>query len=130
MPLFGPKLQSASTNIRSSEGGVKIKVLEAFAHGNADIGNAASFEAVRLASYLLQVEDETDLPAIRRDPEAHRAVLEEAACVGARCRIEYHAPAVFAAAWKQVLKGKTPLQPQDGVELHAQSTSVAADNRK
>jgi hypothetical protein len=130
MPLFGPMLQSASSDIRSSDGSIKTKMLEAFAHGTAVIGNAATFEAVPLLNCRFQVGYEADLPAIRRDPGAHRAVLEEAACFGVRCLAEWHAPAVFAAAWKQMLKVKTPSRPQDGVELHSQSTSVAADIRK
>jgi hypothetical protein len=130
MPLFDPLSQNAASDSRSSAGDIKSKVLEAFARGNAVIGNAATFEAIPLVNYPLQIENEAGLLTVGRDPEAHRAWLEEAACVGARYSADYYDPAVFFASWNQVLKGKFASFTHDDDKLYSWSTSAAAENGK
>lgn len=84
-------------------GGVKTKVLEAFAHGTAVIGNSVTFEAMPINGYPLVVDDEEALLALIRNPEQHRALFEDSARFGLEYVRHVHAPGDFAQKWRKVL---------------------------
>jgi glycosyltransferase involved in cell wall biosynthesis len=84
-------------------GGIKTKVIEAFAHGTAVIGNAVTFEAMPLVAYPLVSDGEADLLALLREPETHRSLFEQAARVGADYVRRHHAPEEVAACWREEL---------------------------
>lgn len=86
-------------------GGIKTKVLEAFAHGVPVIGNAATFESLALDDYPLKIDDEAVLLALLRDPEGHRAILSQAAAIGTEYLASAHAPGKFADRWAAALRG-------------------------
>lgn len=84
-------------------GGVKTKVLEAFAHGAPVIGNALTFESMPIANYPLNIRDEATLVSLLRDPGAHLALFTRAAHAGAVYLADFHCPAAFAARWRKVM---------------------------
>lgn len=84
-------------------GGIKTKVLEAFAFGAPVVGNSATFEGLDQFAYPLVVDDEQRLVSLLRDPMAHKAALVEAARCGLeRIRIA-HSPKVFQRNWLRVM---------------------------
>lgn len=84
-------------------GGVKTKVLEAFAHGAPVIGNALTFESMPITNYPLNIHDEAELVSLLRDPGAHLDLFNKAADAGAAYLAEFHGPGAFAARWRQVM---------------------------
>ena len=92
-------------------GGIKTKVLEAFAHGAPVIGNAATFEAMPLDEYPMRLDTEHQLLAVLRNPEAHRAALEQSARIGAAYLADVHAPGKFTRAWVQTLEMRANAEP-------------------
>jgi len=54
-------------------GGVKTKVLEAFAFGAPVIGNALTFE-----SMPLNIADKAELVALLKSPDQHQALFDQA----------------------------------------------------
>lgn len=84
-------------------GGIKTKVLEAFAHGAPVIGNAITFEAMPIGDYPLVCDGEDELIAIIRNPEAFRDRFAVAARFGFDYVQHVHAPDVFARKWRRVL---------------------------
>jgi glycosyltransferase involved in cell wall biosynthesis len=91
-------------------GGIKTKVLEAFSFGAPVIGNNQTFESMPVGDYPLRINDEADLVAILRDPEGHRTLLQSAADQGRAYVRNHHAPAVFAARWRQLMGLKAPAE--------------------
>ncbi len=84
-------------------GGIKTKVLEAFAYGAPVIGNALTFEAMPLQDYPLTIEDEATLEALARDPAAHAERLHDAVRIGAEYVRRWHDPAAFARRWRELM---------------------------
>lgn len=84
-------------------GGIKTKVLEAFAHGAPVVGNALTFESMPLPEYPLRIEDESQLIDIISRPEVHLQELRRAAAIGASYLRERHAPTDFAHAWRRMM---------------------------
>ena len=88
-------------------GGVKIKVIEAFANGCAVVGNPVTFEGLNLENYPLLFEDERLVEDLVQNPQARLEAFHSAAFIGQ----EYVARTFhwdgFSKAWRAVLK------PQD-----------------
>jgi glycosyltransferase involved in cell wall biosynthesis len=84
-------------------GGLKTKVLEAFAYGAAVIGNDTTFEAIRLPNYPLTINDEAQLVTIAKDPTAWTATFAEAARIGMNYIATDHDPDTFRARWRAVM---------------------------
>ncbi|WP_439817283.1 glycosyltransferase [Zavarzinia sp. CC-PAN008] len=98
-------------------GGVKTKVLEAFAWGIPVVGNRLTFEAMaldsaELADYPLLLDEAAMLELIRA-PEAQLDRLDEAARRGAAYVAEHHDPRRFRRRWGALLG----LLPGDGADL-------------
>lgn len=86
-------------------GGIKTKVLEAFAHGVPVAGNAATFEGLDLPFYPLRFEKEAALRRFLADPGAAAPAIAAARAAAAQCLAREHAPEVFRARWRAVLSG-------------------------
>jgi hypothetical protein len=89
-------------------GGIKTKVLEAFAHGAPVIGNAVTFESMPVGDYPLTIEDETTLEALARDPVAHSATFARAAEMGADYIRRRHDVTAFAREWRDLIAPGIP----------------------
>ncbi len=85
-------------------GGLKTKVLEAFAYGAPVVGNAVTFEGMDIGDYPLRIDDPAALLALLHDPEARRATFDAAACHGAAMVRERHDPERFAARWTALVE--------------------------
>lgn len=93
-------------------GGIKTKVLEAFAHGAPVIANARTFESIDAPDYPLLV-DEPALLALVRAPDAHLDLLRRAAADGAAYVRRAHDPERFAALWRDAVL------PSHALDVHA-----------
>jgi glycosyltransferase involved in cell wall biosynthesis len=87
-------------------GGVKTKVLHAFAHGCAAVGNEATFEALPLPEYPFCFTGDDGLREFLRDVPRQAAALHEAALAGQRCLREHFGREGFELAWGRVLSGQ------------------------
>lgn len=85
-------------------GGIKTKVLEAFAHGCAVLGNPVAFEGLDLPDYPLRLP-ERDWAHYITAPEAHARTIERAAEAGRRFVAEAGSRRRYAEAWKSVMAG-------------------------
>ncbi len=85
-------------------GGVKTKVLEAFAFGAAVIGNALTFEAMGLEDYPLNIADEARLVDLVTHPQNSLDLFHAAAAFGADYLKRQHDPAAFADHWRAVMR--------------------------
>lgn len=86
-------------------GGIKTKVLHAFAHGCAAVGNTATFEALPLPGYPFCFDGDEPLRGFLGDLPRQSAALHEAALLGQRCLREHFSREGFERAWKRVLSG-------------------------
>jgi glycosyltransferase involved in cell wall biosynthesis len=84
-------------------GGVKTKVLEAFAHGAPVIANALTFESMPIGDYPLNISEESALVGIVGAPERHMALFDRAAEAGAAYLARFHGAETFAASWRRVM---------------------------
>lgn len=84
-------------------GGVKTKVLEAFAHGAPVIGNALTFESMALDGYPLNISDEAGLVDLISRPQDHLTLFVEASRAGSDYLRTFHSPAAFAERWRQMM---------------------------
>jgi glycosyltransferase involved in cell wall biosynthesis len=84
-------------------GGIKTKVLEAFAHGCPVIGNAAAFEGLDLANYPLVCADDAALAALVNAPETCSTAFDVAAEIGRHLLVAHHTEARFAQSWCELL---------------------------
>jgi glycosyltransferase involved in cell wall biosynthesis len=85
-------------------GGVKTKVLEAFAWGTPVIGNAVTFEGLALPDYPIAGATEAVIKDI--DSEASLGRLNAAARIGNEYVRAKHDPKAFAAAWQNIVAGR------------------------
>jgi glycosyltransferase involved in cell wall biosynthesis len=90
-------------------GGLKTKVLEAFANGAPVIGNTTTFEAIRLRDYPLTIDDEQKLVAIIKDPASWTATFVAAARIGMEYIASDHDPQTFVARWRALMSPETPV---------------------
>jgi glycosyltransferase involved in cell wall biosynthesis len=84
-------------------GGVKTKVLEAFAYGAPVIGNSLTFEALPIGDYPLRVDAEAELVELLLDPMSRRARFERAVAHGLGYIARHHAADAFASRWRTLL---------------------------
>jgi hypothetical protein len=88
-------------------GGIKTKVLDAFAHGCAAIGNEATFEGLpQLDAYPFRFDD-AGLRAFLADLPRQAGPLHEAARMGQKVLREHFSREGFVRAWEGVLSGRT-----------------------
>ena len=86
-------------------GGIKTKVLEAFAHGVPVIGNPATFEGMDLPDYPFCFADEAALVRFLADPQPRAAEIA-AATSAARSLVEReYGEALFHARWEAAMLG-------------------------
>ncbi len=84
-------------------GGVKTKVLEAFAYGASVIGNAVTFESMNIGDYPLQIDDENDLVNLIRAPADQMPRFDAAARAGANYVAKFHDPQTFSDRWRELM---------------------------
>lgn len=84
-------------------GGVKTKVLEAFAWGTPVVGNANTFEGMALSDYPISGAVEDLIPSVESDAMLDR--LTVAARIGNDYVRAKHDPKVFSATWRQIVTG-------------------------
>lgn len=84
-------------------GGIKTKVLEAFAHRVPVIGNRETFESLALADYPLMIAEEAGLVSLVLQPDAFVPLLRRAADQGHACVQTRYAPDAFGRRWRAVL---------------------------
>lgn len=81
-------------------GGLKTKVIEAFAFGTPVLGNRITFESIDLgADYPLLLESEDEMLPLFRKPEDFRHRFERAAAIGLDLVRKHHDPAQIETAW-------------------------------
>ncbi len=84
-------------------GGIKTKVIEAWAWGCPVLGNPAAFEGLAIRDYPL-IRPEADWPAFLARPAAHRDLWLDAARIG-NCFVRQSLlPEGFEQAWKDVMR--------------------------
>lgn len=84
-------------------GGIKTKVLEAFAYGAPVIGNACTFESMRLEGYPLNLEGEDVIAALAQSPDDYQVVFANAVDAGARYIAQFHNGADFVHRWRALM---------------------------
>jgi glycosyltransferase involved in cell wall biosynthesis len=85
-------------------GGIKTKVLEAFAHGAPVIGNALTFESIPIGDdYPLTINDEAGLVALLRNPKGHQATFERAVARGMDYIARTHDLETFTNRWRRLM---------------------------
>jgi hypothetical protein len=88
-------------------GGIKTKVLEAFAWGTPVLGNATTFEAMALPDYPLAGPLDELISDIQGSGALDR--LNAAARIGNDYVRRCHDPQRFSAAWQSILAGRDPM---------------------
>ncbi len=84
-------------------GGIKTKVLEAFAHRTPVIGNAETFESLGLPDYSLCVTEESRLEELVLHPDRFGSTFRQAAEQGYAWVQARYTPEIFADRWRSVL---------------------------
>jgi hypothetical protein len=84
-------------------GGVKTKVLEAFAYGASVIGNAITFESMSIGDYPLQIDDEEDLVRLIQAPAEQMPRFAAAARAGVNYVAQFHDPQMFGRRWLKLM---------------------------
>ena len=84
-------------------GGIKTKVLEAFAYGAPVIGNALTFESISLGDYPLCISDETELLSLVRNPRLHQATFRRAVAHGVDYVARAHDVDTFTTRWRKLM---------------------------
>jgi hypothetical protein len=86
-------------------GGIKTKVLEAFAHRVPVVGNALTFEGILPTSYPLVFDDQADLVGLLKNPASCADALTRATNAASAYLAEQHSATSFLARWRQVILG-------------------------
>jgi glycosyltransferase involved in cell wall biosynthesis len=84
-------------------GGIKTKVLEAFAYGIPVVGNSATFEGILPTNYPLVINEQPDLVALLKAPAANVERLARATAVASAYLAQEHTPRLFAERWKRAV---------------------------
>jgi hypothetical protein len=85
-------------------GGVKTKVLEAFAYAAPVLGNSVTFEAIGIGpDYPLLIDDEAEMLPLLKEPEAFRERFERAAAIGLHLVRQHHNPTQIETAWVETV---------------------------
>lgn len=85
-------------------GGIKTKVIEAFANGCAVVGDSITFEGLGLENYPLFLQNELDLKELILNPQAHLDMFCRAAFSGQQHVAETFCWDSFIRAWQSVLQ--------------------------
>jgi glycosyltransferase involved in cell wall biosynthesis len=85
-------------------GGIKTKVLEAFAHGVPVVGNSATFEGILPIDYPLVIDEQADLVALLKAPAANVEDLERATSIASAYIAQEHSARLFAERWKRAIQ--------------------------
>lgn len=87
-------------------GGLKTKVLEAFAYAAPVIGNRVTFESIDIgADYPLLLETEDKMLSLLRSPERFRPDFERAAAIGLDLVRQRHDPTQIGTSWAEAAHG-------------------------
>ena len=86
-------------------GGLKTKVLEAFAFGCAVLGNEITFEGLNLEGYPLQLEKAEEFEDIVMSPAAHLKEMSVAAALGQEYLRKSLGREQFQRNWCEALDG-------------------------
>jgi len=86
-------------------GGIKTKVLEAFAHGVPVVGNEATFESILPPDYPLVINDEAALVAFLKNPAAHADRLAQTADIISSYLAREHTARRFLDRWRDAMLG-------------------------
>ncbi len=82
-------------------GGLKTKVLEAFANGTAVVGTEITFEGMNLdRDYPLLFDHEADMLAVLKNPQDHAEMFEKSARIGHAMIREFHDSDTIAQSWR------------------------------
>ena len=84
-------------------GGLKTKVLEAFAFGCAVAGNEITFEGLGLEDYPQLLDNEAQLSDVILYPESHLDTFRRAAFTGSQLVARSFSKLSFEKAWKDIL---------------------------
>jgi hypothetical protein len=117
-------------------GGIKTKVLEAFAHGVPVVGNSVTFEGLDLPDYPLCLDERDALADFLRTPSSHSGAIARALKMEEECLRRDHAEPVFAMRWADAILGPRGSDPasepqaqkefQHGASLPARSRARAS----
>ena len=86
-------------------GGIKTKVLEAFAYGVPVIGNALTFEGILPAEYPLVIDAQPDLVAFLKNPASRVEDMARASGIASSYLAREHSASSFAQRWRQAILG-------------------------
>jgi len=86
-------------------GGLKTKVLEAFAFGCAVIGNEITFEGMHLDGYPLQLEKPAEIDDVLKSPSSHLQNMSVAAALGQEYLQNFVSREQFQKNWQKALDG-------------------------
>ena len=84
-------------------GGIKTKVVEAFAHGCAVVGNEITFEGLQVPDYPLLTASNEELVRVVSFPSSYLRQMKEAASLGQSYVKTYFSQEHFAENWQEVL---------------------------
>ena len=87
-------------------GGLKTKVLEAFAFGCAVIGNGITFEGLYLEGYPLQLEKPEEFEDVLKSPALHLQEMSVAAALGQEYLRKSVSREQFQENWRVALGGQ------------------------
>ena len=93
-------------------GGIKTKVLEAFAHGVPVIGNPATFEGMDLPDYPFCFADDAALVRFLADPQSRAAEIATATSAARSLVEREYGEALFHARWAAAMLG--PARREEG----------------
>lgn len=85
-------------------GGLKTKVVEAFAHGCAVVGNEITFEGLHLPDYPLLLATDEELAEIIKTPTLYLGRMNKAATSGQQCVRSFFSRERFEKNWGEVLR--------------------------
>jgi glycosyltransferase involved in cell wall biosynthesis len=105
-------------------GGIKTKVLEAFAHGVPVVGNEATFESILPPDYPLVIDDEAALVAFLKDPAAHAEGLAQAASLISSYLAREHTARRFLDRWRDAMLGSASTGEAQELRLLARGLMV------
>lgn len=86
-------------------GGLKTKVLEAFAFGCAVIGNNITFEGLHMEGYPLELERPEELEDFLRCPTSYLQAMTRAAAFGQEYLRKFVSREQFHRNWREALNG-------------------------
>jgi hypothetical protein len=86
-------------------GGIKTKVLEAFAYRIPVVGNASTFEDILPTDYPLVIDEKAALVSLLKDPASKAAEFARATASASAYLAHEHSAGSFADRWRRVVTG-------------------------